>query len=62
MIFAIIGVAILTISIIGGILLVRRNATDQQRQSKVLLFALFFWALVFVQLIIAAIGYSVMTR
>jgi hypothetical protein len=62
MIFAIIGVAILTISIIGGILLVRRNATDQQRQSKVLLFALFFWVLVFVQLIIAAIGYSVMTR
>jgi hypothetical protein len=62
MIFAIIGVAILTISIIGGILLVRCNVTDQQRQSKVLLFALFFWVLVFVQLIIAAIGYSVMTR
>jgi hypothetical protein len=62
MIFAIIAVAILTISIIGGILLVRRNAADQQRQSKILLFALFFWVLVFLQLIIAAIGYSVMTR
>jgi hypothetical protein len=62
MIFAIIGVAILAISIIGGILLVKHNATDQQRQSKVLLFALFFWVLVFAQLIIVAIGYSVMTR
>ena len=62
MIFAIIGVTILTISIAGGVLLARRNATDQQRQSRILLFALFFWVLVFVQLIVVAIGYSLMTR
>jgi hypothetical protein len=62
MIVAIIGVTILTISIIGGLLLARRNASDQLRQTKILLFVLFFWVLAFVQLIVVAIGYSVMAR
>jgi len=62
MIVAIIGVTILAISIVGGLLLAKRNATDRQRQTKVLLFVLFFWVLAFVQLIVFAIGYSVMTR
>jgi len=61
MIFATIGVTILAISIIGGLLLASRNASDQQRQTKILLFVLFFWVLAFAQLIIVAIGYSVMT-
>lgn len=60
MIFAIIGVTILVISIIGGLLLASRNAPDRQRQTKILLFFLFFWLLTFAQLIIFAIGYSVM--
>ena len=58
--FAIIGVIILVISIVGGLLLAGRTASDQQRQTKILLFALFFWVLTFAQLIIFAIGYSVM--
>ena len=62
MIVAIIGVIILTISIIGGVLLARRNASDQQRQTKILLFFLYFWVLVFAQVMIVAIGYSVMAR
>ena len=62
MIVVIIGVTILTISIIGGLLLARRNASDRQRQTKILLFFLYFWVLAFVQLIVAAIGYSVMAR
>jgi len=62
MIIAIIGLTILTISIVGSLRLARRNASDQQRQTKVLLFVLFFWVLVFAQLIVVAIGYSVMTR
>lgn len=57
---AIIGVTILMISLVGGLLLARRNATDQQRQTKVLLFVLFFWVLVFAQLLVVAIGYSVL--
>ena len=60
MIFATIGVTILAFSIIGALLLVSRNASDQQRQTKILLFALYFWVLAFAQLIIVAIGYSVM--
>ena len=60
MIFATISVTILAFSIIGGLLLVSRNASDQQRQTKILLFALYFWVLAFAQLIIVAIGYSVM--
>ena len=60
MIFATIGVTILVISIIGGLLLASRNASDRQRQTKILLFFLFFWLLTFAQLIIFAIGYSVM--
>jgi len=62
MIVTIIGVSILTISIVGGILLVRHNVSEQQRQTKILLFGLYFWVLAFVQLIVVAIGYSVMTR
>ena len=60
MIFAIVGLIILVTSIVGGLLLVSRNASDQQRQTKILLFALYFWVLAFAQLIIVAIGYSVM--
>ena len=62
MIVAIIGVTMLAISIVGGLLLANRNASDRQRQTKILLFALFFWVLAFVQLIVVAIGYSVMAR
>jgi hypothetical protein len=61
MIVAIIGITILVISIIGGLLLSSRNASDQQRQTKILLFALYFWILTFIQLIVAAIGYSVLS-
>ena len=60
MIFAIIGVTILVISIIGGLLLASRNASDRQRSTKILLFLLYFWVLTFAQLIVFAIGYSVM--
>jgi hypothetical protein len=62
MIVAITGVIILLISIIGAILLAGRHASTQQRQTKILLFLLYFWVLAFVQLILAAIGYSVMAR
>jgi hypothetical protein len=60
MIFAIVGLIILVTSIAGGLLLVSRNASDQQRQTKILFFALYFWVLIFAQLIIVAVGYSVM--
>ena len=62
MIVAIIGIGILVISIIGGMLLAGRNASDRQRQTKILLFSLYFWVLAFMQLIVVAIGYSLLNR
>jgi hypothetical protein len=59
---AITGIIILLISVIGGSLLASHNAADRQRQTKILLFVLFFWVLVFAQLLVVAIGYSVFTR
>ena len=58
---AMIGVAILMISIVGAILWVKRSISDQHRQMKILLFALYFWILVFIQLILVAVGYSILT-
>jgi hypothetical protein len=62
MIIAIIGIGILMISIIGGMLLAGRNASNRQRQTKILLFFLYFWILAFIQLIVVAIGYSLLNR
>ena len=62
MIIAIIGITILVISIIGGMLLANRNTSDRQRQTKILFFALYFWVLTFIQLIVVAIGYSVLNK
>ena len=55
------GIAILIISIVGAILLVKRSDSGAQRQTKILLFALYFWIIAFLQLIIASIIYSVLT-
>lgn len=56
------GIIILVLSVAGSILLVRRNAQVQQRQTKILLFLLYFWMLAFAQLIVSAIGYWWITR
>jgi hypothetical protein len=58
----IIGIAILITSIIGAVYLVKRPDSDKQRQTKILLFALYFWIFVFAQLILVSIGYSVLNR
>jgi hypothetical protein len=57
-----IGIAILSISTAGGILWVKGSGSDKQRQTKILLFALYFWILAFIQLILVAVGFSVLTR
>ena len=59
---AMIGIAILVISTVGAALWVNRPDPARPRQTKVLLFALYFWILAFIQLIVVAIGYSVLTR
>jgi uncharacterized membrane protein len=54
----IIGIFILAVSAGGGWLLVRRHSQEHAIQVKAVLFGLYFWGLVFLQLIIAALIYS----
>jgi hypothetical protein len=58
---ALIGIAILVISSVGAILWIKRSESSLQSQTKILLFALYFWVLVFFQLILTALGYAVLT-
>ena len=51
------GIIILVISIVGATLWARRSTSDQPRM---LFFFLYFWVLALVQLIIAAVVYSVL--
>lgn len=62
MTIAMIGIAILLISTVGAIFWVKRSEPGKQRQTKILLFGLYFWVLVFIQLIIVSLGYSVLFR
>jgi hypothetical protein len=59
---ALTGIVIFAISLLGGLLLARRNATEQPRQVRILRFALFFWMLAFLQLLVVALGYALLTR
>lgn len=59
---AIAAVVILVIACCGALLLAGRNTAEAQRQVKILRFVLFFWLLVFVQLIVAALGYALLRR
>jgi hypothetical protein len=54
---ALIGVAILLVAILGGIVMVRRNSSQQPSQVKAVLFGIYFWGLVFFQLVIFGLGY-----
>jgi multidrug transporter EmrE-like cation transporter len=58
---AVIAIAILVIASVVATLWAKRSDSGTQRQTKIVLFALYFWILVFVQLILAAIAYSVWT-
>ena len=59
---AIAGIVIVAVSVLGAVTWIRRHETARQNQAKVLLFALYFWLLVFIQLILAAIAYVVLTQ
>jgi len=60
MMVAVIGITLLVISVIGAALWVRQSAPDQPRQARILLFLLYFWVLAFIQIIVVAIGYSML--
>jgi hypothetical protein len=54
---ALIGVAILLMATLGGIAMVRRNSPQQPRQVKVVLFGIYFWGLVFFQMVVVGLAY-----
>jgi hypothetical protein len=58
----IIGVLIIVIATVGGILVLKRNYIGEPRQVKIVLFGLYFWGLIFLQLIACAIAYSFLVK
>ncbi|MGZ5026029.1 MAG: hypothetical protein ACXWAT_03570 [Methylobacter sp.] len=54
---ALIGVAVMLVATLGGIVMVRRNSSQQPFQVKVVLFGIYFWGLVFFQLVVLGLGY-----
>lgn len=52
------GLIILVLSVLGGLILVRRNKALDQTLYKILMFGLYFWLLVFLQGIIASLIYQ----
>lgn len=54
---ALIGGIIALAATLGGIVLVRRNSSQQPVQVKVVLFGIYFWGLVFLQVLVVSLGY-----
>ncbi|WP_200877417.1 hypothetical protein [Methylobacter tundripaludum] len=49
---ALTGVAIALMATLGGIVIVRRNSSQQPIPVKAVFFGLYFWGLVFLQLVV----------
>jgi cytochrome b561 len=62
MIITAIGITVLLISVAGAVWRVSKSAQAQPQQVRVLHFMLYFWVFVFIQLILAAIGYAVLVK
>ena len=60
MTIAITGILMLVTAAAGAAWLASRPAPDRVRQTKILLFVLYFWVLAFIELIIAAIAYALL--
>ena len=55
-------IAIVSVSILGAVFLSGRHHSSEQKQTRILLFGLYFWLLAFVQLIIYALVYYVLIK
>jgi hypothetical protein len=60
--YAAIGVAIVIISALGGVFFIKRNSSEEPKQVKAVLFGLYFWDLVFLQLIFWGLGYYLIDK
>ncbi|MGR9107165.1 MAG: hypothetical protein ACU843_09575 [Gammaproteobacteria bacterium] len=55
-------VILLTVSVIGSLLLVKRNRALDQRVTKIMMFGLYFWVLTFAQAILYVLVYVTMIK
>ena len=55
--YAAIGIALVFIASVISWFIVKRNATQQPKQVKIILFGLYFWGFIFLQLAIYAVIY-----
>ncbi len=60
--YAAIVVAIVIISALGGAFFIKRNSSEEPKQVKAVLFGLYFWSLVFLQLIFFGLGYYLIKK
>lgn len=58
MTYAYIGSVIFSIATLGGILILKWKSADQPKQVKIVLFGVYFWGFVFLQLLICGIAYA----
>ena len=56
--FALTGAAIVIVSALGGIYFTSRHTEHRQTPVKMIFFGLYFWGLVFFQLLIIALVYA----
>ncbi|MDD1625343.1 MAG: hypothetical protein LUQ56_01370 [Methylococcaceae bacterium] len=57
-----IGIVIVAISALGGVFFIKRNSSQQPKQVKAVLFGLYFWGLIFLQLIFFGLGYYLIKK
>jgi hypothetical protein len=57
MYIALTGVAIALLATLGGVVMVRRNSPAQPVPVKIVLFGIYFWGLVFLQLVVFGLLY-----
>jgi hypothetical protein len=55
--YAIIGTVLVIISTALSLLILKRNAPQQPKQIKIMLFGLYFWGFIFLQLAVCAVLY-----
>ncbi|MEQ1546168.1 hypothetical protein [Methyloglobulus sp.] len=55
--YAIIGTVLVIISSALSLLILRLNAAQQPKQVKIILFGLYFWGFIFLQLAVCAVIY-----
>lgn len=55
-------IAIVSVSVLGALLLSGRHRAPDRKQTRILLFGLYFWLLAFVQLILYALVYALLQK